>query len=64
MARANLTLQDRLAKELRLRGINDMEAANAYLPECVVAQAARPSWKPAPDHPWRRAFKPSEQDAA
>ena len=20
-------------------------------------QAARPGWKPAPDHPWRRAFK-------
>ncbi len=31
--RANLTLQDRLVKELRLRGISDMEAGNAYLPE-------------------------------
>ena len=31
--RANQTLQDRLVKELRLRGISDMEAANAYLPE-------------------------------
>lgn len=30
--RANKTLQDRLVKELRLRGINDLEAANAYLP--------------------------------
>jgi hypothetical protein len=30
--RANQTLQDRLVKELRLRGINDMESANAYLP--------------------------------
>lgn len=28
--RANLTLQDRLVKELRLRGICTMEAANAY----------------------------------
>ena len=27
---ANLTLRDRLAKEMRLRGIDDMEAANAY----------------------------------
>lgn len=27
------TLQDRLVKELRLRGISDMETANAYLPE-------------------------------
>ena len=28
--RANQTLQDRLVKELRLRGINTIEAANAY----------------------------------
>jgi hypothetical protein len=31
--RANQTLQDRLVKELRLRGISDMPAGNAYLPE-------------------------------
>jgi len=31
--RANLTLQDRLVKELRLRGICDMTAGQAYLPE-------------------------------
>ena len=31
--RANQTLQDRLVKELRLRGISDMVAGNAYLPE-------------------------------
>lgn len=31
--RANETLQDRLVKELRLRGISDMEAGNVYLPE-------------------------------
>jgi transposase len=31
--RVNQTLQDRLVKELRLRGISDMEAGNAYLPE-------------------------------
>jgi transposase len=31
--RANQTLQDRLVKELRLRGIADIEAANAYLAE-------------------------------
>jgi len=30
--RANRTLQDRLVKELRLSGISDMEAANAFLP--------------------------------
>jgi transposase len=31
--RANQTLQDRLTKELRLRGISSLAAANAYLPE-------------------------------
>ena len=31
--RSNLTLQDRLVKELRLRGICDMTAGQAYLPE-------------------------------
>jgi len=30
--RANQTLQDRLIKEMRLLGISDIEAANAYLP--------------------------------
>jgi transposase len=31
--RANQTLQDRLTKELRLRGLSSLAAANAYLPE-------------------------------
>jgi Homeodomain-like domain len=31
--RSNLTLQDRLVKELRLRGISDRTAGQAYLPE-------------------------------
>jgi len=31
--RANQTLQDRLVKELRLRGISDLQTGNAYLPE-------------------------------
>lgn len=31
--RANQTLQDRLVKELRLRGLSDITAGNAYLPE-------------------------------
>ena len=33
--RANQTFQDRLVKEMRLRGINDCQAANAYLPEFI-----------------------------
>ena len=31
--RANQTLQDRLVKELRLRGISDLDSANAFAPE-------------------------------
>jgi transposase len=34
--RANQTLQDRLVKEMRLRGINDSQQGNAYLPEFMV----------------------------
>jgi transposase len=34
--RANQTLQDRLTKELRLRGVNTVAAANAYLPEFIA----------------------------
>ena len=39
--RANQTLQDRLVKELRLRGICSVEEANAYLPEFVADFNAR-----------------------
>ncbi len=38
--RANQTLQDRLTKELRLRGICSLAAANAYLPEFIAAYNA------------------------
>ncbi len=34
--RANQTLQDRLVKELRLRNINTIEAANLYTPEFIA----------------------------
>ena len=33
--RSNQTLQDRLVKELRLRGINTMEEANKFIPEFI-----------------------------
>ncbi|MDG0027911.1 ISNCY family transposase [Trinickia sp. Y13] len=39
--RAHLTLQDRLVKELRLRGISTVEAANAYAPSFIAAYNAR-----------------------
>ena len=34
--RANQTLQDRLVKELRLRGIDGIQSANAFLPEFIT----------------------------
>jgi hypothetical protein len=34
--RANQTLQDRLVKEMHLRGISSMEQGNAYLPEFMA----------------------------
>ncbi|WP_286906564.1 ISNCY family transposase [Roseovarius sp.] len=39
--RANRTLQDRLVKELRLAGIADMDAANAFLPGFMERYNAR-----------------------
>ena len=39
--RAHLTLQDRLVKELRLRGISTVEDANAYAPSFMAAYNAR-----------------------
>jgi hypothetical protein len=38
--RANQTLQDRLTKELRLRKLSSLPAANAYLPEFMAAYNA------------------------
>jgi transposase len=35
--RVNKTLQDRLVKEMRLKGINNRDEANAFLPEFIVA---------------------------
>lgn len=39
--RVNQTLQDRLVKEMRLRGINDLEQGNAFLPEFIQDFNAR-----------------------
>jgi transposase len=44
--RANQTLQDRLVKELRLRGICSMAEANVYLPEFIADFNARFSVTP------------------
>ena len=116
--RANRTLQGRLVKEMRLRGIDGLQAGNAYLPTFMadfnrrfavpsrdprdahravlrdgrelpvrllgegaaaaveeektvvkrvdrikVQQQSRPAYNPAPDHPWRRSWKPDEGGA-
>ena len=45
--RMNRTLQDRLIKELRLSGIDTMEAGNAFLPEFIEAYNTRFSIAPA-----------------
>ena len=39
--RVNQTLQDRLVKEMRLRGIHEKQAGNAYLPEFMADFNAR-----------------------
>jgi hypothetical protein len=39
--RANQTLQDRLVKELRLKGIDTIKEANAYMPEFITDFNAR-----------------------
>lgn len=47
--RANQTLQDRLIKELRLRKISSIEAANAYAPEFMAYYNQRFGVEPASD---------------
>lgn len=39
--RANQTLQDRLVKEMRLQGINDIDTANAWLPTFIESYNKR-----------------------
>lgn len=48
--RANLTLQDRLVKELRLRNISTREAANAYAPSFIADFNRRFGKPPRSDH--------------
>ena len=51
--RANQTLQDRLVKELRLRGIDSIDHANAFLPEFLAdhnRRFARPPQNPQDAH--------------
>ncbi len=61
--RAHLTLQDRLVKELRLRGISTPEAANAYAPEFMEDYNKRFAKAPRSDHDAHRPLR-SDEDLA
>ncbi|CUX71138.1 MULTISPECIES: ISNCY family transposase [Agrobacterium] len=54
--RMNRTLQDRLVKELRLSGIDNMEAGNAFLPDFMAAYNARFAIAPARSNDLHRAM--------
>lgn len=58
--RANETLQDRLVKEMRLRGISSMEAGNAYLPEFMVDFNRRFAVSPRSGHDAHRPLTAKE----
>jgi len=60
--RANRTLQDRLVKELRLAGINDIDAANAYLPGFMAVFNEQFAKRPAkPDNLHRPLNTPTDR---
>jgi len=58
--RANLTLQDRLVKELRLRGISTREAANACAPSFIADFNRRFGKPPRSDHDAHRTLHVDE----
>jgi transposase len=58
--RAHLTLQDRLVKELRLRGISTPEAGNAYVPEFAQDYNERFSREPQSPHDAHRPVRDGE----
>lgn len=58
--RAGQTLQDRLVKELRLRGISDMETGNAYLPEFRDDYNGRFAVVPRSNHNAHRPLQPQD----
>jgi hypothetical protein len=58
--RMNGTLQDRLVKELRLRGISTMPAANAFAPVFITDFNARFAKPPRSDFDAHRPLRPDE----
>ena len=57
--RANRTLQDRLVKELRLAGVSNMEAGNAFLPAFVERFNERFAVRPANQQDLHRSLQVS-----
>ena len=57
--RAHLTLQDRLVKELRLRAIGDIDAANAFAPAFLADYNRRFARAPHSEHDAHRPLLPS-----
>ncbi|WP_244138444.1 ISNCY family transposase [Burkholderia stabilis] len=58
--RAHLTLQDRLVKEMRLRGINTVADANAYAPSFMAAYNAHFAKPPKSDFNTHRTLRADE----
>jgi hypothetical protein len=58
--RMNLTLQDRLIKQMRLEGISGIEAANAWLPEFMADFNARFAVQPHSSHDAHRPLLANE----
>ncbi|SEB25193.1 ISNCY family transposase [Paraburkholderia sartisoli] len=58
--RAHLTLQDRLVKELRLRGISTVAEANAYVPSFMATYNARFAKPPKSDFDAHRPLRDDE----
>jgi hypothetical protein len=58
--RAHLTLQDRLVKEMRLRGISTVADANAYVPCFIAAYNARFAKPPKSDFDAHRPLRSDE----
>ncbi|HHQ2631710.1 TPA: helix-turn-helix domain-containing protein [Pseudomonas aeruginosa] len=58
--RANLTLQDRLVKELRLRGISNMADANAFAAHFMASYNARFAKPPRSEHDCHRPLRSDE----
>jgi transposase len=60
--RANQTLQDRLIKEMRLRDIHSMQAAQAFLPSFILTWNERFAVPPSDSVPAHRPWKKTEDE--